>query len=192
MLSTAVNVAAVADFLSELRGLQTQGQRVPVVLDPVLRSSSGRELLDADGVQLLGERLLPLVDWVTPNLDELGVLTERSVVGRDDVAAAAAALQRRGSNLNVLATGGHLNPPDDLVLSASGELRWLAGEQIVSRSTHGTGCALSSALLSRIVLGDGAIAASVAAKSYVAEAIRRATPLGHGHGPINHLWPLRG
>jgi hydroxymethylpyrimidine/phosphomethylpyrimidine kinase len=192
MLSTAVNVAAVADFLSELRDLQTQGQRVPVVLDPVLRSSSGRELLDADGVRLLRERVLPLVDWVTPNLEELGVLTERSVVCRDDVAGAAAALQRRGSNLNVLATGGHLNPPDDLVLSADGELRWLAGEQIVSRSTHGTGCALSSALLSRIVLGDDAIAASVAAKSYVAEAIRRATPLGHGHGPINHLWPLRG
>jgi hydroxymethylpyrimidine/phosphomethylpyrimidine kinase len=192
MLSTASNVGAVADFLIELRGLQTQGQRVPVVLDPVLRSSSGRELIDADGVRLLRERLLPLVDWVTPNLEELGVLTDRSVICRDDVAAAAAALRRRGSNLNVLATGGHLNPPDDLVLSADGELRWLAGEQIVTRSTHGTGCALSSALLSRIVLGDEAIAASVAAKSYVAEALRRATPLGHGHGPINHLWPLRG
>jgi hydroxymethylpyrimidine/phosphomethylpyrimidine kinase len=192
MLSTALNVAAVVDFVIELRGLQTQGQRVPVVLDPVLRSSSGRELLDADGVRLLRERLLPLVDWVTPNLDELGVLTERSVVCRDDVAGAAAALQSLGSNLNVLATGGHLNPPDDLVLRADGELRWLAGEEIVSRSTHGTGCALSSALLSRIVLCDDAIAASVAAKSYVAKAIRRATPLGHGHGPINHLWPLRG
>jgi hydroxymethylpyrimidine/phosphomethylpyrimidine kinase len=179
MLSTASNVAAVADFLIELRDLQTLEQRVSVVLDPVLRSSSGRELLDADGVRLLRERLLPLVDWVTPNLEELGVLTERSVVCRDDVAAAAAALQRCGSNL-----------PDDLVLSADGELRWLAGEQIVTRSTHGTGCALSSALLSRIVLGDDAVAASVAAKSYVAEALRRATPLGHGHGPINHLWPL--
>jgi hydroxymethylpyrimidine/phosphomethylpyrimidine kinase len=190
MLSTALNVAAVADFLIELRDLH-QGQPISVVLDPVLRSSSGRELLDVDGVRLLRERLLPLVDWVTPNLDELGVLTERSVVCRDDVAAAATALQRCGSNLNVFATGGHLNPPDDLVLSSDGEARWLAGDQIVSRSTHGTGCALSSALLSRIVLGDDAIAASVAAKSYVAEAIRRATPLGHGHGPINHLWPLR-
>jgi hydroxymethylpyrimidine/phosphomethylpyrimidine kinase len=190
MLSTALNVAAVADFLIELRDLH-QGQPISVVLDPVLRSSSGRELLDADGVRLLRERLLPLVDWVTPNLEELGVLTERSVVCRDDVAAAATALQRCRSKLNVLATGGHLNPPDDLVLSSDGEARWLAGEQIVTRSTHGTGCALSSALLSRIVLGDDAIAASVTAKRYVAEAIRRATPLGRGHGPINHLWPLR-
>jgi hydroxymethylpyrimidine/phosphomethylpyrimidine kinase len=194
MLATAENVAAVADFLTELRGLhrhQAAGQRVPVVLDPVLRSSSGRELLDAAGVRLLRERLLPLVDWVTPNLDELGVLTGRSVVGRDDVAAAAGTLQAVGSGLNVFATGGHLNPPDDLVLAADGGLHWLAGEQIVSRSTHGTGCALSSALLSRLVLGQDALSASVAAKSYVADAIRSAAPLGHGYGPINHLWPLR-
>jgi hydroxymethylpyrimidine/phosphomethylpyrimidine kinase len=188
MLATASNAAAVADFLTEL---QAQGQRIPVVLDPVLRSSSGRELLDAAGVRLLRERLLPLVDWVTPNLDELGILTGRSVVGRDDLAAAAGALQSYATNLNVFATGGHLNPPDDLVLTAGGELHWLAGEQIATQSTHGTGCALSSALLSRIVLGDNAPSASVAAKRYVAEAIRTATPLGHGQGPINHLWPLR-
>jgi hydroxymethylpyrimidine/phosphomethylpyrimidine kinase len=77
------------------------------------------------------------------------------------------------------------------VLTAGGALHWLAGEQIVSRSTHGTGCALSSALLSRLVLGQDALSASVAAKSYVADAIRSAAPLGRGYGPINHLWPLR-
>jgi hydroxymethylpyrimidine/phosphomethylpyrimidine kinase len=191
MLSTGPNVAAVVDFLTELRGLQGQGSRAPVVLDPVMRSSSGRELLDPEGVTMLRERLLPFVDWVTPNLDELGILSGRSVVIRDDLESAARAVQSCGSNLNVLATGGHLNPPDDLLLTAGGEVHWLAGEQIVTRSTHGTGCALSSALLSRIVLGDDALSASVAAKRYVAEAMRSASPLGHGHGPINHLWPLR-
>jgi hydroxymethylpyrimidine/phosphomethylpyrimidine kinase len=188
MLSTGSNVAAVADFLI---ALQAHGQRSSVVLDPVLRSSSGRELLDPEGVTLLRDRLLPLVDWVTPNLDELGILTGRSVVGRDDLESAARVLQSCGPNLNVFATGGHLNPPDDLALTVDGEVHWLAGEQIVTQSTHGTGCALSSALLSRIVLGDNAVSASVAAKRYVAEAIRSATPLGHGHGPINHLWPIR-
>jgi hydroxymethylpyrimidine/phosphomethylpyrimidine kinase len=191
MLATAANVAAVADFLTELRGLHGPGQRAAVVLDPVLRSSSGRGLLDPAGVQLLRERLLPLVDWVTPNLDELGVLTERSVVGRDDLEDAARVLQGCGPNLNVFATGGHLNPPDDLVLTVEGELRWLVGERVVTQSTHGTGCALSSALLSRIVLGDDALSASTAAKRYVAEAMRSASPLGYGHGPVNHLWPIR-
>jgi hydroxymethylpyrimidine/phosphomethylpyrimidine kinase len=162
-----------------------------VVLDPVLRSSSGRELLDAEGVTAMRESLLPLVDWVTPNLEELGVLTGREVRRREEMPEAAAALQEMGWELNVLATGGHLNPPDDLLAPAGGEMLWLAGEQMVSRSTHGTGCAFSSALLSRLVLGDDARDAAVAAKGYVAEAIRTAEAMGRGIGPVNHLWSLR-
>jgi hydroxymethylpyrimidine/phosphomethylpyrimidine kinase len=189
MLGTAAIVGVVADFLERVR--EGRG-RVPVVLDPVVRSSSGRELLDVEGVRLLRERLLPLVDWVTPNLEELGVLTGRRVERREDVLEAAEVLRGMGEGLNVMATGGHLRPPDDLVLGAGGEVCWLVGEEIVSRSTHGTGCALSSALLSRLVLGDSGVVAAGGAKGYVTEAIRRAVPLGQGHGPVEHLWPLRG
>jgi hydroxymethylpyrimidine/phosphomethylpyrimidine kinase len=188
MLATEGNVAAVADFL-ERAGMQER--RVPVVLDPVLRSSSGRELLDAAGVALLRERLLPLVDWVTPNVAELAVLTGREVAKRGDVEGAALALSGYGLGLNVLATGGHLDPPDDLVLTSDGTMEWLGGERIVSSATHGTGCALSSALLSRLVLGDEALAAAAAAKEYVAGAIRSAKPMGRGNGPLNHLWNAR-
>jgi hydroxymethylpyrimidine/phosphomethylpyrimidine kinase len=184
MLATAANVEAVAEFVRSVRG------RVSVVLDPVLRSSSGRELLDAEGVRLMRERLLPVVDWVTPNLDELGVLTGRQVAGREDVAAAAQALQELGDGLNVLATGGHLAVPDDLVLTRGGAMHWLAGERVETSSTHGTGCALSSALLCRLVAGDEAVEAAEAAKRYVSEAMRLAVPLGKGHGPVRHLWPL--
>jgi hydroxymethylpyrimidine/phosphomethylpyrimidine kinase len=188
MLTTAENVAAVAEFLAEFRD---EERRVPVVLDPVLRSSSGRELLDAEGVTAMRESLLPLVDWVTPNLEELGVLTGREVRRREEMPEAAVALQEMGWELNVLVTGGHLNPPDDLLAPAVGEMLWLAGEQMVSRSTHGTGCAFSSALLSRLVLGDDAWEAAAMAKSYVAEAIRTAETMGKGIGPVNHLWPFR-
>lgn len=187
MLATAANVAVVADFLEVLRG---RGVRVPVVLDPVLRSSSGRELLEPEGVVLLRERLLRLVDWVTPNLDELGVLSGRTVTKRDDLPGAARALQERCGGLNVLATGGHLVPPDDLVVTAGSELHWLRGELIETTSTHGTGCALSSALLCRLVAGDAAVHAARGAKRYVAEAIRSAVAIGVGRGPVNHLWPL--
>jgi hydroxymethylpyrimidine/phosphomethylpyrimidine kinase len=188
MLTTADNVAAVAEFLTLLRG--DEG-RVPVVLDPVLRSSSGRELLDAEGVTVMRESLLPLVDWVTPNLEELGVLTGQPVRRREDMPEAARTLQEMGWELNVVATGGHLNPPDDLLVPAEGEMVWLPGEQRVSRSTHGTGCAFSSALLSRLVLGDGDRDAAVMAKRYVAEAIGTAEAMGRGIGPVNHLWPFR-
>jgi hydroxymethylpyrimidine/phosphomethylpyrimidine kinase len=100
-------------------------------------------------------------------------------------------LQLMGEELNVVATGGHLDPPDDLLLSVEGEVVWLPGEKIESRSTHGTGCAFSSALLSRVVLGDAAKDAAAMAKRYVAEAIRTAGAMGHGVGPVNHLWPLQ-
>jgi hydroxymethylpyrimidine/phosphomethylpyrimidine kinase len=188
MLATASNVEVVADFLE---GLRARGPRVPVVLDPVLRSSSGRDLLDAEGVRVMRDRLLPLVDWVTPNLEELGTLAGRIVMQKEDLPRAARDLQAMGKGLNVVATGGHLIPPDDLLLRAGGEMDWLPGEQIVSRSTHGTGCAFSSALLSRLVLGDSALSAAMMAKRYVAEAIRTAEPMGKGIGPVNHLWPLR-
>ncbi len=157
MLATAPVVEAVADFLAEVRGRR----EIVVVLDPVLRSSSGRELLDAAGVELLRGRLLPLVDWVTPNLDELALLTGRSIAGRGEMAEAAVLLQEAiaglGGRAHVLAKGGHLaeqSASDDLLLTRDGEAHWLAGERIATRSTHGTGCALSSALLSRVVLGD--------------------------------------
>ena len=188
MLGNAGVVAAVADFLARLR---EQESRIPVVLDPVLQSSSGRELLDDEGMVLLRERLLPLVDWVTPNLDELGRLCGRPVSQREKVPGAARALQQGIAGLNVLATGGNLDKPDDCVVTAVGEVRWIAGERIESRSTHGTGCALSSALLSQLVLGDRDFEAVQAAKKYVAEAIRRAEPMGRGKGPLAHLWPLR-
>jgi len=187
MLATEETVAAVANFLGHLR---SQGEKIPVVLDPVLQSSSGRELLDDVGLKVLRERLLPLVDWVTPNVDELGILTGRRTGKRDDVPEAARSLQATHVGLNVLATGGHLEPPDDFLLSAGGESWWLPGVRVDSTSTHGTGCALSSALLSGLVLGKSAYEAAVGAKLYVAEAIRTAPGLGHGRGPLNHLWTL--
>ncbi len=188
MLSDEATVAVAVEFIGELRA---RGRNIPVILDPVLRSSSGRELLDPAGVVLLRTHLLPLVDWITPNLDELSVLTGQRVVVPADMLPASHLLQRMGGSLNVLATGGHLNPPDDLLLTASGEAHWLRGEHISSTSTHGTGCALSSALLSHLVLGDEPLAAAVAAKEYVTEAIRSAEQIGHGRGPLNHLWPLQ-
>jgi hydroxymethylpyrimidine/phosphomethylpyrimidine kinase len=195
MLATAPVVRAVAEFLTEVRARRDD---LIVVLDPVLRSSSGRELLDGDGVELLRSRLLALVDWVTPNVDELALLTGQAIGNREQLAAAAVTLQREiarlGGTAHVLAKGGHLEEEetsDDLLLTRDGGAHWLTGERIATRSTHGTGCALSSALLSRLVLGDAPLAAAEAAKRYVEGALRSAVPLGQGRGPMHHLWPLR-
>lgn len=188
MLATLEIVSVVADYLERLRSLSPTA---PIVLDPVLRSSSGRELLSPGGLALLRERLLPLVNWVTPNLDELASLAGARVRNQQEMVSAAQSVARRWPTLNIVATGGHLDQPNDLLLTTAGEQHWIAGERIASSSTHGTGCAFSSALLSRLVRGEEALAAAKGAKEYVAEAIRRAAPLGYGKGPLNHLWPLR-
>ena len=200
MLSCRINAIKVDSYIRRLRLQHSgvgRGFEIPVVLDPVLRSSSGRELLDPAGIEVLQDSLLSIVDWVTPNLDELGVLTGRPVDSRGDVPAACAALQDRVAEksgghhrLGIFATGGHLDPPDDSLMMPGGEGIWLPGERVVTQSTHGTGCALSSAFLSRLVLGDASQEAAKAAKRYVSEALRTAVQHGLGRGPMNHLWLL--
>lgn len=198
MLGTENAVSAVCDYLEKLR---SRGSKIPIVVDPVLRSSSGRELLEPSGVEMLQARLLPLADWVTPNREELASLVGRyganskAELNADEITAASAALQndvesRGGRLLHVLTTLGGVLPPNDLLLTKSGERHWLPGTHVETTSTHGTGCALSSALLCRLVLGDDPLAAATAAKKYVERALSLASPIGRGHGPMNHLWPL--
>jgi hydroxymethylpyrimidine/phosphomethylpyrimidine kinase len=180
MLGNAEVVGEVAAFLRRARIDPTR-----VVLDPVLRSSSGAELLAPGAVEKVCRDLLPLVGWVTPNLDELAALTGRSVPNRDAVPALARDLaDRAGGKLNLVVTGGHLDPPDDFLLTADGQERWFPGRRIETTSTHGTGCAFSSALLCRLVLGDEPAEAVAAAKAWVARALESAVPIGTGRGPV--------
>jgi hydroxymethylpyrimidine/phosphomethylpyrimidine kinase len=199
MLANEDNIFVISTYLEILREKHAEyGEKpkVPVVLDPLVRSSSGRELLDERGVIVLRQKLLPLVDWITPNLEELAILSGQPVARHEDIPEVCRALQAQVSKergeprLGILATGGHLHPPDDFLQMPDGESHWLAGQWVDTRSTHGTGCAFSSAFLSRLVLGDTPKEAAEAAKRYVVGALRTAERIGAGHGPMNHLWPL--
>lgn len=177
MLGSAETVAVVAKFLERLQG-------IPVVLDPVLVSSSGRPLLQANGIAAMRDTLLGLVDWVTPNIAELGVLVgaERGIEG------GCAELRQLWPGLNVVATGGDRNASDFVCAE---ERVWLRGTRIASKATHGTGCAFSSSLLCGLVEGLDGMEAARRAKAYVTEAILRAPGLGSGLGPMDLYWPLR-
>lgn len=178
MLATAENVGAVSRFVGSA-GIQ----KPYLVLDPVLKSSSGADLLSPEGVVRLKEDLIPRVGWLIPNTEELAVLTGLPVGNRPEVEAAAAALASEYPGLNLVVTGGHLESPDDYLRLAGGACRWLPGRRIETTSTHGTGCAFSSALLCRLVLGDDPVEAVVGTKAYVAEAMELAQPIGKGRGP---------
>lgn len=183
MLATAGAVEVVASFLAEARI-----PREKIVLDPVLRSSSGHELIEPQGIELLKAELLPLVGWVTPNIGELEILAGKAA--GDSIPAAAKALAGGYPELNIVVTGGHLAKPNDFLRTASGEEHSFPGEWIETKATHGTGCAFSSALLCRLLTGDLGPEAVAAAKEYVRAAMKAAYPVGKGRGPMHHLYGL--
>jgi len=186
MLGSAKVVKAVAEFLARRK-------RNNVVLDPVLKASSGNSLVDAQGAKLILERLLPLATIVTPNIDEASAMTGLAVTKLEQMEAAAARLHQLGAR-NVVVKGGHLDKAIDLLsfTTAQGaiEQEVFKAERQRSKSTHGTGCAFSSALACHLALGRGLPEAVLLAKAYVTAAIANAHPVGRGNGPLHHLYRM--
>lgn len=183
MLGGAEQVTEVVRYLSGF-----EGKRPVVVLDPVIRSSSGAPLLDADGLRQLRDELLPLVDVVTPNVGELALLADSQSNDDAGIQSAAEQLALR-FGCAVVVTGGDREKPDDLVF-ADGVWTRLHGQHIATNATHGTGCAFSSSMLCHLLQSMPVVDAAREAKAFVAEAMRTATPRGSGRGPMNLLWPV--
>jgi hydroxymethylpyrimidine/phosphomethylpyrimidine kinase len=190
MLGTEQIAAAVAAFLSSWKQGNAARQDLPVVFDPVLRSTSGATLLVTEALEVLHRQLIPAVSWITPNWPELSVLTGQAVLTLSQAERATHALAKRHPHLQIVATGGDDAVPTDILRLVNGEIHRFAGVHIDSTSTHGTGCAFSSALLSLLVLQKNPTDAVRGAKDFVAEAIRSAPGIGHGQGPLHLLWPL--
>ncbi|GAC1442690.1 MAG: bifunctional hydroxymethylpyrimidine kinase/phosphomethylpyrimidine kinase [Mycobacteriales bacterium] len=182
MLATATVASAVVD---RLRGIPA-----PLVVDPVTASSSGAELLDAQGVEVLRAALLPLATVVTPNLAEVGQLTGVVVRRERDLRAGADAMLALGPTW-VLVTGGHLDGDAVDLLTDGTAHHLLRAERIDNRHTRGTGCTLSSAIAARLALGDDVPTAVAAAKDFVSGSIRGGFTLGTGTGPVDQGWRCR-
>jgi len=176
--------AAIADTLVD------RAATIPIILDPVLISTSGDALAADDMPALLLERLLPLAAIVTPNSDEAVRLTGLSISTADDLVAAGTALIRRGATA-ALVKGGHLQGEmvEDALVTLDGA-RIFRNPRLQTTSTHGTGCTLASAVATGIAQGLPLAAAVKRAIDYVHEAIRTAPGFGRGHGPLNHAWPI--
>ena len=170
MLGSAAVAEAVADRLSR------QDARVPIVFDPVMVASSGATLADATTIAAF-ERLMQLATLVTPNLPELAVLSPDG----------AEALARRVGT-NVLAKGGHGDGTvlTDRLVRADGTNQCWSDARIATRNTHGTGCALASAIALGLARGDMLGDAIARGRRFVRAAIERAPDLGRGSGPLGH------
>ncbi len=193
MLGSAKVVRAVAEFLGERQGKAGLANKLPnIVLDPILKSSSGAELLDAAGTKVLIEKLIPLADVLTPNVDEAAVLTGLKVTDLDEMRAAAGRLHEMGSAALVI-TGGHLDKAIDLLSFTTKhgiEQEVFKAERQRSASTHGTGCAFATAMACHLALDRGLAEAALLAKTYVSAAITAGHPLGRGTGPVHHLYRM--
>ena len=186
MLGSGNVVRTVAEFLL--------AHMLPnIVLDPILKSSSGAALLDAAGARWLAEKLIPLATVVTPNIDEASALTGLPVTDPEEMRTAARKLHEMGASA-VVVTGGHLEKAIDLLSFTSTrgiEQELFKSARLRSNSTHGTGCAFATSVACHLAMGRGLPEAVLLAKAYVAAAISNAHPLGHGTGPVHHLYRMQ-
>ena len=195
MLGSGGVAGVVADFL--------EYHRPPnIVLDPVLRASSGAQLIDLKGVDLIRERLLRLSDVVTPNLAE-AVELAGSTDGGGPALTSVADAEPRSRELaeklhqfgcrSLVITGSDLLQPSDYLswLDSDGiRAQVFPAERVDSKATHGTGCAFAMALACGLAHGRSLPDAVRQAQDFVRRAISAAYPVGQGNGPMNHLFRL--
>ncbi len=183
------NVAAVkigmlggADQVSVVAAALRKYKPPHIVLDPVLASSDGVVLLDADGQKLLLTELLPLCDLVTPNVPELGQLTGTTAQTQEVRDAAARRLLRLGAK-SVLVKGGHLpGAAIDALHTATGEDRFYSEPRVDTPHTHGTGCLLSSTIAAFLAQGQTVPDSIQAAKAVLTAALHFPILTGQGRG----------
>ena len=177
MMTSADVIGTVADTIA------AYAAEIPLVVDPVLGPTTGEPFLDDQAIRVLKARLLPLATVSTPNLGEATKLWD----DRRDVLATAQ-LQKNA----VLITGLETEPGriTDMLVGAGMEPISFSSERLDTKNTHGTGCALSTAIACGLAQGQSLETSVRRAHDFVHEAIRTAPGLGRGHGPLNHLQKL--
>ncbi len=185
MLATAEIGRAVAAVLNK------DARRIPIVLDPVMISTSGRPLLEKSAIAVLKKKLLPLTLLVTPNIPEARVLTGGRSIGRVQAEQAARALMEMGAKAALIKGGHATGATVDDVLVWKGGVEIFAFPRIRTTHTHGTGCTLSTAIACHLAQGLSLPLAVGKAREFVQSAIETAPGLGKGRGPLNHLHRLK-
>tara|TARA_Y100000588_G_scaffold379929_2_gene462946 strand:- start:3980 stop:4762 length:783 start_codon:yes stop_codon:yes gene_type:complete len=158
---------------------------IPLVVDPVMVSTRGGQLLSVDARTILIQKLIPNALLVTPNLDEVREIIGTPVDDVEQMEKAARLIAQSGCK-GVLVKGGHLTGEPIDVLWWDGRIERFSGERVISGHTHGTGCTYSAAITAELAKGCSMVDAVGSAKLYVTDAIRNAPKLGQGAGPLNH------
>jgi hydroxymethylpyrimidine/phosphomethylpyrimidine kinase len=164
----------------------------PLIIDPVMVATSGDALIDDHAAMAIRDHLLPLATLVTPNIPEAEALTGGKVTDLGSQIAAGEELMEMGAGA-ALIKGGHLSGDimRDVLVSARG-MNIMERPRIDTQHTHGTGCTLASAIAALMAQGVALPDAVQSAGDYLHEAINHAPGFGKGHGPVDHMWLIRG
>jgi hydroxymethylpyrimidine/phosphomethylpyrimidine kinase len=182
MLGNRGNAVVIGEFLDGHKFAH-------VILDPVMKSSSGTELLDTGGVKYVATELMKRASVFTPNVPEAEVLTGLEIKDVSAMEAAARKLVEMGAQA-VIVKGGHMERAVDVVFDGS-ELVQLGGDRVKTENMHGTGCTFASALTAQLAAGRGLIEAATLAKAYVTKAIEKGYAIGKGRMPLDHFYRLK-
>ena len=184
MVSSAELIHVIAEKLKQYGAKH-------IVVDPVMVATSGAKLLQDHAVDTLKQELLPLAEVLTPNIPEAEILAGMEIRCAEDMEQAAEKIGR-AYGCAVLCKGGHdLNDANDFLWEKNGST-WFRGKRINNPNTHGTGCTLSSAIVSELAQGETLHDAVEQAKAYISGALAAMLDLGKGRGPMNHLFALQG
>lgn len=158
-----------------------------LVVDPVMVATSGDLLIKKNAVAALCARLLPLATVVTPNLPEAEELTGMKLRATGDIEEAARRIVSLGAR-SVVIKGGHRKGPAVDLFYDGKKFRALYAPRIRTINTHGTGCTFSAAIAANLAQGKELENAVTLAKRFITQSIRRAFPVGGGHGPVHHFY----
>lgn len=164
-----------------------------LVVDPVMVSRTGAQLIDDAAVATLRDTLIPLAGVVTPNRYEAQLLSGLEIHTLDDMRAAAGRIHQLGANAVLVKGGGmagNLRGVD--VWFDGNHMETLTTALVDTKNTHGTGCTLAAAIAANLALGNDLLTSVRQAKDYVTTALTYALDIGKGQGPVGHFFPLCG
>jgi len=162
-----------------------------IVIDPVMVSRAGVQLIEDEAIAILISRLIPLATILTPNRYEAQILSGITIETLEDMKRAAQHIHGLGADVVVVKGGGMDGTQRGTDVMFDGDrLDILTTEQVKTQDTHGTGCTLSAAIAANLALGHAPTEAIRQGKQYVTTALRHSLRIGEGQGPVGHFFPL--
>lgn len=184
MLLNQAIISAVAQSLTALK-------LAHLVVDPVMVSRTGAQLIADDAIAALKSQLIPQATVLTPNRYEAEILAEMSIQTLADMQVAAQKIYQLGAQAVLVKGGGMTGDLRGVDVWFDGtHLEILQTDRVDTFHTHGTGCTVSAAIAANLACGDDPLTATRKAKDYVTAALRYALAIGQGQGPVGHFFPL--